>query len=623
MFELKKILASPMVKVAAIATSSIIISVSPSQATIKDGSTASQTFPLQETPIPNLSNSIKSEIPVLNRATIKSLTTADSIAQSALGSTITLSDLNVADANPVEPLPNVITPASELENERSSADESMGQINSVAQFSDVQPTDWAFQALQSLVERYGCIAGYPNGTFRGNRAITRYEFAAGINACLERINELIATATSDLVKKEDLTSLQRLQEEFSAELAALRGRVDTLTARTTELEANQFSTTTKLLGNVIVQTNAYFSGDQNAQANIQYLTFLGFLTSFTGRDLLVTGIGTTNTTFPETAPNNNGRDVGGTREGASNASGAGDLGNNFRIIGLEYQFPLGDNLNVNVIAGNRYRFSPILLSKYAPYYISGVGPVGTFSEAPPIFLIGGGSGISLSYKVLDSTVVNLSYLATFGDNSTFGGLFKGEYVAAAQVNYNPNPGLFLQFVYQHGYFGPGNFGFNNGQGFRGNGFVGTALANRFDDAGVLFDRSSAVTTNAYSLGGYFALSPKFAIGGWANLIKARLLGLGDADIWTYSIQAAFPDLFRKGNHGGLIVGVEPTLTGVRSNVPYAAFKNDTSLHIEAYYAHRVSDKISITPSLTWITAPNQDADNKDIVIGGLRTTFSF
>ncbi len=101
------------------------------------------------------------------------------------------------------------------------------------------------------------------------------------------------------------------------------------------------------------------------------------------------------------------------------------------------------------------------------------------------------------------------------------------------------------------------------------------------------------------------------------------MGTGDADIWTYSIQAAFPDLFRKGNHGGLIVGMEPTLTGVRSNIPYAPFKNDTSLHIEAYYAHRLSDKISITPSLTWITAPNQDADNPDIVIGGLRTTFSF
>ena len=85
--------------------------------------------------------------------------------------------------------------------------------------------------MQSLVERYGCIAGYPNGTYRGNRALTRYEFAAGLNACLDRVNELIATATADLVTKQDLATLQRLQEEFSAELATLRGRVDALEAR--------------------------------------------------------------------------------------------------------------------------------------------------------------------------------------------------------------------------------------------------------------------------------------------------------------------------------------------------------------------------------------------------------
>ncbi|MDB9379148.1 iron uptake porin, partial [Nodularia sphaerocarpa] len=99
---------------------------------------------------------------------------------------------------------------------------SIGQVTSVSQFSDVQPTDWAFQALQSLVERYGCIAGYPNSTYRGNRALTRYEFAAGLNACLDRVNELIATATADVITRQDLATLQRLQEEFSAELATLR-----------------------------------------------------------------------------------------------------------------------------------------------------------------------------------------------------------------------------------------------------------------------------------------------------------------------------------------------------------------------------------------------------------------
>ena len=46
---------------------------------------------------------------------------------------------------------------------------SLAQINSVSSLSDVQ-TDWAYEALRSLVERYGCIVGYPDQTYRGNRA---------------------------------------------------------------------------------------------------------------------------------------------------------------------------------------------------------------------------------------------------------------------------------------------------------------------------------------------------------------------------------------------------------------------------------------------------------------------
>jgi len=54
-----------------------------------------------------------------------------------------------------------------------------------------------------------------------------------------------------------------LQEEFAAELATLRGRVDTLEARSAELEANQFSTTTKLTGEVIAAVADVF-GDERA-----------------------------------------------------------------------------------------------------------------------------------------------------------------------------------------------------------------------------------------------------------------------------------------------------------------------------------------------------------------------
>ena len=55
------------------------------------------------------------------------------------------------------------------------------QVTSITQFSDVYPTDWPTRHC-NFVEQYGCVAGYPNGTFRGNRAMTRYEAAALLNA---------------------------------------------------------------------------------------------------------------------------------------------------------------------------------------------------------------------------------------------------------------------------------------------------------------------------------------------------------------------------------------------------------------------------------------------------------
>ena len=70
-----------------------------------------------------------------------------------------------------------------------SADE---QVTSISQFSDVQPTDWAYQALSNLVERYGCVAGYPSGTFQGKKAMTRFEAAALLNACLDRVTEVLS-----------------------------------------------------------------------------------------------------------------------------------------------------------------------------------------------------------------------------------------------------------------------------------------------------------------------------------------------------------------------------------------------------------------------------------------------
>jgi hypothetical protein len=127
----------------------------------------------------------------------------------------------------------------------------VAQVSSVSELTDVDPNSWAFQSLKSLVERYGCIEGYPIKKYLGNRPLSRYEFAAGLNACLDKIGEQIAASTEPLVAKEDLVPLQRLQERFKEELSIMRGEIDGLEAKTKELEAKQFSTTTKLDGETL------------------------------------------------------------------------------------------------------------------------------------------------------------------------------------------------------------------------------------------------------------------------------------------------------------------------------------------------------------------------------------
>ena len=132
--------------------------------------------------------------------------------------------------------------------------ESKNQVTSVNQFSDVLPTDWAYQALSNLVEKYGCVAGYPNGKFKGGNAMTRYEAAALLNACLDRISEVT-------------DELQKLLNEFDSELTVLTSRVDGLESKVGQLQAQQFSTTTKLRGEVSFVIGGTPNFNSNAVTN--------------------------------------------------------------------------------------------------------------------------------------------------------------------------------------------------------------------------------------------------------------------------------------------------------------------------------------------------------------------
>ncbi|KWZ76459.1 hypothetical protein HMPREF3224_02542, partial [Anaerococcus hydrogenalis] len=88
-------------------------------------------------------------------------------------------------------------------------------------FSDVTPQDWAYQAVQQLAAE-GIIEGYPDQTFRGEKAITRYEMA-----------QLVARAMvkKDRMNAEQRQQLQQLESEFAKELSSLGVRVSALEDR--------------------------------------------------------------------------------------------------------------------------------------------------------------------------------------------------------------------------------------------------------------------------------------------------------------------------------------------------------------------------------------------------------
>ena len=481
------------------------------------------------------------------------------------------------------------------------------QVTSVSQLTDVKPTDWAFQALQSLVERYGCIVGYPDKTYRGNRALTRYEFAAGLNACMDRINELIAAGTADLVKKEDLAVLQKLQEFFAAELATLRGRVDGLEARTATLEKQQFSTSTKLNAEVAFAIAGVAAGNTVNGNAVQKNTVLAdrirlnLDTSFNGEDLLRVRLQafnlnpfSSNATF--------------TPEGDLRLAVSPGATNNVTIDALFYQFKLGKKTsivleaNVGAIDDFTDTINPFLDGD------GGSGALSQFGTRNSIYYLLNGAGIGIKHEFSEKLELSLGYLANDAASPAAGsGLINGAFGAIAQLTFKPFEPLAIGLTYIHAY--------NND--FRANGSGGSNNAN-------LGNLGEAFNSDSFGLEASFKFSPKVVINGSVGYTNANVLSgtRGSVDIWNWAVGLAFPDLFRKGSIAGIIVGMEPKVTNASSRLNFLEDR-DTSLHVEGFYQFQLTDNIAITPGIIWLTAPDHNSNNDGIVIGVIRTTFAF
>jgi hypothetical protein len=451
----------------------------------------------------------------------------------------------------------------------------IAQVTSVSELSDVQPGDWAFTALQRLVEEYGCLEGYPDRTYRGNRALTRYEFAAGLNACLDVVIQLIGEGSQ-------LDEIRRLQEEFAAELATIRGRVDTLETDVAELEANQFSTTTKLRGNLDAhlvvpfgdadgfgaiaddpatpedESTAAIVGGDEADATFEYRARLNFDTSFTGEDRLRIRL----------QASDNAGSLANTESGLASQSGESNgLEDNIGLDDVYYSFPVGNRIS-GIIAANSVVTDDFVTSTIVPFDGPSVADAGG-PEFYDLYTGGDALGAGVNVAFSDNLILDLGYSTDTGNvNSDDGGIFNS-YSYIAQLNLLTDGILDAAIAYIDG----------DQEG------VGSP---EYTIAGLL-----SLDFGGFVVGGHYAYTP----------------AEGDGDLDSYMAGVAFPNFLGAGNELGIYGGVSPAL-------------DRDPLLVEAYYQINVNEFFTFTPAVIYADNDSGSGDDSN-VYGALRASFSF
>ena len=201
-------------------------------------------------------------------------------------------------------------------------------------YLNIQPGDWAHQSIKDLVMSRGCNINV------SDKSLTRFEAAAILNSCLGDVAEVSNVERS-------------LIDEFSSEIALIRGRLDGMESRMNEFEAGSFSSTTVAsfsadfafgavdgktvttsggtstatvggIDNVVIQnadittSNEAFSFDYGYQIDLT--------TSFTGEDSFDVSLDAGQGTLAELDLNSG--------------------GNSLVVDGIAYTFPLGDKTTV-------------------------------------------------------------------------------------------------------------------------------------------------------------------------------------------------------------------------------------------------------------------------------------
>jgi hypothetical protein len=507
----------------------------------------------------------------------------------------------------------------------------IAQSPNLNELIDVKSTDWAFQALVSLNATHNCLPSFSNDRFQGDRPITRLEFAQALNLCLDRLQPNLPQSQKYLSQSE-LEKITQLQQTFSTELKILSEKANLIETKTTTLEKQQFSTTTKLYGQIILglQTRSNNAADlaprdgrrdtqdPATQTTFGYNTQLSLATQFTPRSFLLLGLQSGNLS---TAANNNNLPYF-LNDTYTRLAYESNTDNNLRLSDATLRLLPTDRLAVIVGA---IGVNPVSVFRGPNRYEgAGSGPLSAFAQRNPILNLGGQAGLGVDWQIDRNLSLQALYSAgNPADTTATNGLFDGANTVAVQLAARPTPTIDWTAYYLRNYSTNASLGTGIGDDLIG--FV-----------------NSRFTTNAIGTTLSWRIHPKLTLGGWIGHTQSQVQVpdySGSVNTFNWMSFINLPDLLGPGNLGGIYFGQPPKITAsdllfnnlTPLNIPgtisgrngISGGQPGTTYHIEAFYRWQTTPNLSITPGFIWLINPVQTNSSDNIWIGTIRSTFTF
>ena len=459
-------------------------------------------------------------------------------------------------------------------NSYSNSSKSAGFTNN---YLNVQPGDWAHQSIKDLVKSRGCDINV------SDKSLTRFEAASIVNSCLGDVAEV--------------SNIERtLINEFSSELALLRGRIDGIEARMNEFEAGSFSDTTTLDGKAVFLLSAIDNGDvlttsTNATSEattLAYIYQLNLNTSFTGDDNLYVRLKT-------------GQGNGNLKDKfATYHNEASSTDNQLDVDKIWYTFPIGDKVTGTV--------GPLIEN----YYMLAATPSIYKPKALKAFRFG---GHGIAFGASTSVGAGLKYVGDNGFASSITVNSKGGEDTVGILTDADVSKINTQFAYTadnyhvSATYTTQNLGYTGGYPY-------------FSTRGA---KQKSIDTDGWALRAWWrpdeqgTAVPSISVGYDTvsyNTTTADKFKSGEG----FSIAFNWSDMFQADDTIGIALG-QP----IKGTDNVTAGKVDTDPFLwEIYYSFKPNDSIEITPAIFGASDAVSTTNTDDDIFGAvLATTFKF